>query len=176
MVEPKTHLFNHFEDCRSALNTWRSQHRESSCQAVGLSFVSCGPSPESEYKSSLTWLRRHNPVTPHQNDSRVVLPILSSAFYSFSAQASTFLRGTASVASTVLKRIFTPVDEQGGITLSYVCLHCFPFEDNIWWVSSRKEAVVVAASTIGKLRTQFRPLKAVRTAEMPTFFRAYAAP
>ena len=36
-----------------------------------------------------------------------------------------------------LRRIIVPVEGQGGVTLSYVCLRCHqcPLGDNIWWVS-----------------------------------------
>ena len=58
-------------------------------------------------------------------------------------------------------RIIAPVDEQGGITLSYVCpqCHCFLLEDHMCWVSSGMErgsadgVRLVAARTSGKPRT-----------------------
>ena len=38
-----------------------------------------------------------------------------------------------------LRRIIVPANEQGGVTMSYVCPHCnsFPLEDYFWWVSGR---------------------------------------
>ena len=37
-----------------------------------------------------------------------------------------------------LRRIITPVDGMGGVTLSYVCPHCncFPLDEYIWWAST----------------------------------------
>ena len=38
----------------------------------------------------------------------------------------------------LMRRIIVPVEGQGEVTLSKVCLHChrYPLEDDIWWVSS----------------------------------------
>ena len=61
-------------------------------------------------------------------------------------------------SSDVQRRIIAPNDGSGGVTLSYVCphCHCFPLEDNIWWVSSghsdgnrkKKEAVQLVVCSL----------------------------
>ena len=40
-----------------------------------------------------------------------------------------------------LRRIIAPAGGQGGVTMSYLCPHwnCFPREDYVWWVSTRKK-------------------------------------
>ena len=40
-----------------------------------------------------------------------------------------------------LRRLISPAEGQGGVTMSYLCPSCnsFPTEDNVWWVSAGKK-------------------------------------
>ena len=60
-----------------------------------------------------------------------------------------------------LRRIIAPAEEQGGVTMSCLCPHCFsfPMEDYVWWFSGDKKAYKyggvrsVEKNTIGSNRT-----------------------
>ena len=64
-----------------------------------------------------------------------------------------------------------PVERQGGVSLSYVCLHCHRFlhEGYSWWVSTG----CTAASTIGGARLVVQDSAEPSEAKV---FRAHAPP
>ena len=55
-----------------------------------------------------------------------------------------------------LRRMIAPAEEQGGITMSYLCPHCnsFQMEDYVWWVSGgKKHTNWWCARSVEKIKT-----------------------
>ena len=83
-----------------------------------------------------------------------------------------------------LRRIIAPIGRKGGVTLSYVCLHChrYPLEDYIWWVSTRHGSSSAiggprraAANMTGGTLTESWFYRTARTVAAKVF-RAHAPP